>query len=187
MFHHVLDILTIYFKISGNLKKAFVKKTMKLRITKILLLLCLFTSCRSVQPCVVGTNTHDSVYVYVENTDTIVVVEPDSASMMALLECDSMGNMLLRELEQEQGRNIALSATLKGNVLTVDCKQDSLQQLVNRLREVVREYETNDTKEVVTVEVVTKYYRFTSWAFWIVVAILLIRIAWWLAKKYYGR
>lgn len=48
MFHHALDILTKYFKISGNLKKAFVKKTMKLRITKIFLLLCLFTSCSSV-------------------------------------------------------------------------------------------------------------------------------------------
>lgn len=48
MFHHALDILTIYFKISGNLKKAFMKKTMKLRITKIFLLLCLFTSCSSV-------------------------------------------------------------------------------------------------------------------------------------------
>lgn len=145
------------------------------------------SSCRSVQPCVVGTNTHDSVYVYVEKSDTLVVVEPDSASMRALLECDSMGNVLLRELEQEQGRNIALSSRLKGNVLTVDCKQDSLQQLVSRLREVVREYETNDTKEVVTVEVVPKYYRFTSWAFWIVVAVVLIRLAWRLAKKYYGR
>lgn len=143
-------------------------------------------SCRSVQPCVVGTNTHDSVYVYVEKSDTLVVVEPDSASMMALLECDSMGNVLMRELEQEQGRNIALSATQKGNVMTVDCKQDSLQQLVNLLREVVRAYETNDTKEVVTVEVVPKYYRFCSWAFWIVVAAVLIRLAWWAAKKYYG-
>lgn len=151
------------------------------------ILCCVFLGgCKTVAPCVVGTNTHDSVYVYVENTDTLVVVEPDSASMRALLECDSMGNVLLRELEQEHGRNIALSSTLKGNVLTVDCKQDSLQQLVNRLREVVREYETNDTKEVVTVEVVPKYYSFTSWAFWIVVAIMLIRLAWWLAKKYYG-
>lgn len=156
-------------------------------VAGLLAMAALLQSCRSVQPCVVGTNTHDSVYVYVENTDTMVVVEPDSASMRALLECDSMGNVLLRELEQEQGRNIALSATLKGNVITVDCKQDSLQQLVNRLREVLREYETNDTKEVVTVEVVPKYYRFTSWAFWIVVVILLIRLAWWLAKKYYGR
>ena len=144
------------------------------------------SACKSVAPCVVGTNTHDSVYVYVENKDTLVVVEPDSASMRALLECDSMGNVLLRELEQEQGRNIALSATLKGNVLTVDCKQDSLQQLVSRLREVVRAYEANDTKELVTVDVVPKYYRFCSWAFWIVVAVMLIRLAWWLAKKYYG-
>ena len=94
--------------------------------------------------------------------------------------------ILLRELEQEQGRNIALSASLKGNVMTVDCKQDSLQQLVSRLREVVREYEANDTKELVTVDVVPKYYRFCSWAFWIVVAVMLIRLAGWRAKKYYG-
>lgn len=151
------------------------------------LLAYMLTSCRTVVPCVVGTNTHDSVYVYVENTDTLIVIEPDSASMKALLECDSMGNVLLRELEQEQGRNIAISASLKGNVMTVDCKQDSLQQLVNRMREVILEYETNDTNEVVTVEVVPRYYRFTSWAFWIVFAIILIRLAWWVAKKFYGR
>lgn len=41
--------------------------------------------------------------------------------------------------------------------------------------------------QVQEVRYVPKYYRFTSWAFWIVVAILLIRIAWWIAKKYYGR
>ena len=47
-----------------------------------------------------------------------------------------------------------------------------------------------DTKtevQVQEVRYVPKYYRFTSWAFWIVVAILLIRLAWWIAKKYYGR
>lgn len=37
------------------------------------------------------------------------------------------------------------------------------------------------------VRYVPKYYKFTSWAFWIVVAIILIRIAWWIAKKFYGR
>lgn len=147
----------------------------------------LLSSCRTTQPYVSGTNTQDSVYVYVENTDTLVVFAPDSASMKALLECDSMGNVLLRELEQEQGRNIALSASLKGNVMTVDCKQDSLQQLVNCLREVVREYEANNKTAVVTVEVVPKYYKFTSWAFWIVMAVVLVCIAWWVAKKFYGR
>lgn len=47
-----------------------------------------------------------------------------------------------------------------------------------------------DTKtevQVQEVRYVPRYYRFTSWAFWIVVAILLIRLAWWIAKKYYGR
>lgn len=47
-----------------------------------------------------------------------------------------------------------------------------------------------DTKtevQVQQVRYVPKYYRFCSWAFWIVVAILLIRLAWWVAKEYYGR
>ena len=47
-----------------------------------------------------------------------------------------------------------------------------------------------DTKtevQVQRVRYVPKYYRFTSLAFWIVVAILLIRLAWLIAKKYYGR
>ena len=45
-----------------------------------------------------------------------------------------------------------------------------------------------DTKtEVQQVRYVPKYYRFCSLAFWIVVAVMLIRIAWWIAKKYYGR
>lgn len=47
-----------------------------------------------------------------------------------------------------------------------------------------------DTKtevQVQQVRYVPKYYRFTSLAFWIVVAILLIRLAWLIAKKYYGR
>ena len=52
-------------------------------------------------------------------------------------------------------------------------------------RDTIRD--TNTEVHVKHVRYVPKYYRFCSWAFWIVVAILLIRLAWWLAKKYYGR
>lgn len=43
----------------------------------------------------------------------------------------------------------------------------------------------------VTVQVPTRmrngYDRFTSWGFWILLALLLIRMAWWFVKKYYLR
>ncbi len=34
---------------------------------------------------------------------------------------------------------------------------------------------------------VPKYYSVVSWGFWIFIALLLLRIAWWVVKKYYGR
>lgn len=44
---------------------------------------------------------------------TIVVAEADSAMARALLECDSLGNVLMRELEAQQGRQIAASVRLQ--------------------------------------------------------------------------
>lgn len=39
----------------------------------------------------------------------------------------------------------------------------------------------------VPVRVRSGYDRFTSWFFWIVVVLVLIRLAWWFVKKYYLR
>ena len=47
--------------------------------------------------------------------------------------------------------------------------------------------DTRTEVQVQQVRYVPKYYRFCSWAFWIVVAVVLIRLAWLIAKKYYGR
>ena len=47
--------------------------------------------------------------------------------------------------------------------------------------------DTRTEVHVNEVRYVPKYYRFTSWAFWIVMAVALIRLAWWIAKKYYVR
>lgn len=52
-------------------------------------------------------------------------------------------------------------------------------------RDTVRDVRTET--QVEQVRYVPKYYRFTSWAFWIVVAVVLVRVAWWLAKKFYVR
>lgn len=46
----------------------------------------------------------------------------------------------------------------------------------------------NNNSEVVKVQrerYVPGYYKFCSWAFWIIVALVIIRLAWWFVKKYY--
>lgn len=56
-----------------------------------ILIMCLFGGCRSTQ--------------YIETTrevevrDTLIITEPDTATMHALIECDSLGNIMVREIE----------------------------------------------------------------------------------------
>ena len=40
--------------------------------------------------------------------DSIITIPPDSAWLYALLECDSTGNVLLKQLEQVQGERIKI-------------------------------------------------------------------------------
>lgn len=57
-------------------------------------------SCKTPQP-IVQTEVKE-VLVEREVRDTIVTIAPDSASIKALLECDSAGNVLIKELQEAQ-------------------------------------------------------------------------------------
>ena len=59
-------------------------------------------------------------------------------------------------------------------MLVVDCKSDSLQRIVTRQREIITELESREQVVIEQVRYVPKYYKFTSWVFWIIVAILLL-------------
>lgn len=67
-----------------------------------------------------------------------------------------------------------------------------LTKYTTRYKDVLRvQHDTIvDTRHEVQVQrerYVPKYYSVVSWGFWIFVALLLLRIAWWALKKYYGR
>lgn len=59
------------------------------------------------------TTTADTVIVRETTRDTIVATVPDSALFYAWVECDSLGNVLIARLHEEQGRRTALEAALK--------------------------------------------------------------------------
>ena len=59
--------------------------------------------------------------------DSIIYVPADSASIKALIECDSLGNAYIKEItELKSGKNVKPSFKLKDNILIMDCKIDSL-------------------------------------------------------------
>ena len=173
----------------------------------LILWLCLtLVGCKSQQPIVTETNTN--TLIEREQVDSLIKVAADRARAQLALECDSLGNVHIRELNTLQGERtrleIALRAALEAAnqqqtqpnkpakpaqnpvfLLDVDCKSDSLQLLVNKLRERIREIESSNHTETVEVKVVPPYYQNTSKGFWVLLAILVLIIGWKIAKAYF--
>lgn len=162
---------------------------MKLTLNDILLILAciilawLMTACRAPQP-IVQTEVKE-VIVEREVRDTIVTIAPDSASIKALLECDSAGNVLIKELQEVQGKNVALQAQLsntnKGTAIVIDCKQDSLERVIALQNEKISEL--NNNKQTETIEV--KYIpSFVKWLAWVGAGAILLAVLWVVLKVY---
>ncbi len=59
--------------------------------------------------------------------DSTAYTPADSAWLKALLECDSAGNVLLKQITDLQlGHHVKPGINVTGNVLTVNCKVDSM-------------------------------------------------------------
>jgi hypothetical protein len=139
------------------------------------------------------------VVVEREVRDTIVTIEPDSASIKALLECDSAGNVLIRELEETQGKNIALELLLRGykskpnepskpskpiTELLVDCKQDSLERVIALQNEKIRELTNNKQTETIEVKYIPDVVKWFAWIGAFVVVFYSVKIGLWVYRKF---
>jgi hypothetical protein len=120
--------------------------------------------------------------------DTIVTILPDSASIKALLECDSAGNVLIKELQEAQGKNVALQAQLKntnkGTSIVVDCKQDSLEKVIALKDETIKELSNNKQIETVEVKYIPDVVKWFAWIGGGAIALLLIRVVLWVYRKF---
>ena len=121
--------------------------------------------------------------------DTVVQIEPDSAMVRAWLECDSTNTVILKRLDTAAGERLKPTAkrytTSGGMVLQVDCKEDSLKYEVQVRDKIIEEMKT-ETK-IVKVRERNGYDKFTSGGFWILLLVVVLRVAWWFVKKYYLR
>lgn len=151
------------------------------------LILCLcFSSCKSVQ-----TQTeYKERTVEVRVRDTVITTQADSASIRALLHCDSAYNVVIDELTTLQGTRIKAEVTTKGTTkattkglqIEVDCKEDSMQIVCHMKDSII----SNLEKQVQVLSVPRErsgYDRFCSWWFWITALLLAIKIAAWVMEK----
>lgn len=150
-------------------------------------IMAIFSGCKT--QYIAGQDTERIVEVH--HHDTTIVVEADSASAMALLECDSAYNVVLRELTIEQGKRIVPSVTTKnttkgttnGLQIDFDCKEDSLLNIIAWQDSIIR---NNTTKTIVKVEKQKDFVYYCGVAFIIIIVLYTI---WNVAKvvlKFYG-
>ena len=144
--------------------------------------------CRAPQP-IVQTEVKE-VLVERTITDTIVTIAPDSASIKALLECDSAGNVLIRELEEVQGKNVSLALALKNlkgkpTTLSVDCKQDSLEKVIALKDETIKELSNNKQTETIEVKYIPDFVKVFAWIGGGACLLVLIAIVLWVYRKFF--
>lgn len=133
--------------------------------------------------------------------DTTVLIQPDSAQVRALLECDSLNRVIVRELQTAQGARITPTVThtyagannsdgintrtdVGALLLQFDCKEDSLQYEL-QVRDKVIEQLKSEKREI-AVPYVPDYYRNTSNGFWVLLALLILIVGIRIAIWYFG-
>lgn len=150
-------------------------------------LTALLIGCRTPQPIV--QEVVKEVVTERVVKDTIITIAPDSASIKALLECDSVGNVLIRELQEEQGKNVKLQAQLKntkqGTTIVVECNQDSLERVIALQNEQIKELNNNKQTETIEVKYIPSFVKWLAWIGGASIVIAILALALWIYKKFF--
>ncbi len=126
---------------------------------------------------VAATTTTRTETVYLR--DTIVrVADADSASLRALLRCDSLNNILVDSLLQRDGNRIVPSVRLlhqNDGTLSIDfvCKEDSLMAVVQHQERVIQELSEN-TRIVEIDKPLNGWQKFVMWAGYALIGIIAV-------------
>ena len=118
-------------------------------------------SCRSSRH-LTTTQTSDSTRITERWRDSLIYIQPDKAWLKGWLECDSAGQVLLRELEIERGKNITPTIKIVNDTVYVECKTDSLEMLL-RLRDMeIERLKQERTEVIVEVEKELTWWQTTQ-------------------------
>ena len=120
--------------------------------------------------------------------DTVVMVEPDSSLVTALVECNERGQAILREVEQlRSSERLQTSVGIDtANRLTVRSKVDSMGiylQYKERYKE-EQKVKVETITQTVEVNVLTWWQEFLMWCGSIVLVAVPLAVLAWIVKKY---
>lgn len=107
--------------------------------------------------------------------DTVVEQVRDSATLRALFECDSLGNVLLTELKQTKGMMANQSFDFADNELRIETRW--------RTKFIDRVIEIRDTVTVVEVREVVSEKAYIPTFFWICMGFTIVTIIYLFVKR----
>lgn len=132
----------------------------------------------------VSTTDIDSTDIKVRDRDVTITTPADSASIKALLRCDSAYNVVIDELAILQGERMKSQANAKhtdngGLEISLNCKEDSLQNVIHAKDSIINRMRTHKevVKETITVEVESNPFLYKSGiALWVLIALFVVSV-----------
>lgn len=186
-------------------------------ILLLLYVITVFQSCKTPKPVAetisntevkhdstTNTTTEITTNETIKESDVAQSVDADSAYAALQFECDSLGNVLMKSLEQEQGKRTSLELQLKDNILKIQAIQEEFEIIVKGLKrdkEVLIKENTELKEKLSSVQseekqepiIVKEVPGWVNWVKWLAVVgagfilYYLIRFAIWVYKKIHLR
>ena len=142
------------------------------------------------------TTTETTTTETIKESDVAQSVDADSAYAALQFKCDSVGNVLLVALEQEQGKRTSLELQLKDNILKIQAIQEEFEVIVKglkrdkevlikentELKEKLSSVQSQEKQEPVIVE--KPIPAIVKWFAWIGGALTLLLLIWVVLKVY---
>lgn len=142
----------------------FGKPLKKALIVNFMIGVLFVTSCSAPRIVAATSITADTVRVTETIRDTVVSVEPDSSMLKALLECDSLGQVRLRELIEVKAGKRMLPPTIKisnNNTLEVQASVDSMAIYLKLKDRHVEHTLSEKTTQIIEVNKLTLFQKIT--------------------------
>ena len=145
------------------------------------------------------TTTETTTTETIKESDVAQSVDADSAYAALQFECDSLGNVLLKSLEQEQGKRTNLELQLKDNILKIQAIQEQFDVIVKglqrdkevlikentELKEKLSNVQSQEKQEPVIVEKpIPAIVRWFAWIGAFFIVFYLVKIGLWVYRKF---
>ena len=149
----------------------------------------------SIKNTTIETTTIETI----KESDVAQSVDADSAYAALQFKCDSLGNVLLVALDQEQGKRTSLEVQLKDNILKIQAIQEKFEIIVKglkrdkevlikentELKEKLSSVQSQEKQEPVIVEKpIPDIVKWLAWIGGFAILYVLIRVAFWAYKKF---